>query len=765
MKQVTQSYRTGDLEVLDVPPPDVRPGGILVRNYASLISSGTERHLLETARKSLLGKARERPDLVRQVLNKARTEGIRPTIDAVRGRLDTPIPLGYSSAGVVIKVGEGADGFRLGDRVACAGAGYAVHAEVIFVPRNLAVTIPKVSRSTQDDAKHPAGRAAGRPEFQVPAPVSGAVPFEDAAFTTLGAIALQSVRIAEARIGETVAVLGLGLVGQLAVQLLKAAGCRVLGMDPNPERCRAAELIGCDVTATTSTEAKGAAIGSLSPEGADAVILTASTESNEPVELAADLCRDKGRVVVVGLIGINVPRRPFYEKELDLRLSRAYGPGRYDPVYEEKGIDYPYGYVRWTEGRNMAAFLDLVAQGKVRLGPLATHRFPIDRAAEAYELITGDRRDEALGVVLTYPDAERDAPESGVTMLNREVRRTAGARPERVAVGLIGAGEFAKSVLLPGLKATPGVELAMVCTANGLNARYAARKFGFASCTADSGAIFGDPEIDAVVIATRHDSHVPLVVEALRAGKHVYVEKPLALNESGLGSIAKAVDAAGSNAPMVGYNRRFAQIALHLKEFVSDVREPLVLHYRVNAGYLPADHWSQDPDEGGGRIIGEVCHFVDFLIFLTGALPVRVHARATPNAGRYRNDNAAVTLEFADGSLGVIVYVANGDRGYPKERVELFGGGRVATLDDFRRLELVRDGRKTVHKSGGRQDKGHREALRAFVAAIREGRPSPVPWKEAVATSLTTFRILESLATATSTMVDAEEFMARDPAQ
>ena len=752
--------------MLEVPSPAIRPGGILVRNHASLISSGTERQMLETARKSLLGKARERPDLVRQVLHKVRTEGVGPSFNAVVSRLDSPIPLGYSSAGVVIKVGEGVDEFRPGDPVACAGGGYAVHAEVVFVPRNLAVKFPEAKRLAAADPTTHGATGAGELEGKSPDSSAGAVSFEDAAFTTMGAIALQSVRISEARIGEVVAVIGLGLVGLLTVELLKAAGCRVVGMDPNPDRCRVAEQLGCDVTAVTEEKAKDAAIGSLSSEGADAVILTASTESNGPVELAAELCRNKGRVVVVGLIGINVPRRPFYEKELDLRLSRAYGPGRYDPVYEEKGIDYPYGYVRWTEGRNMAAFLDLVAQGKVRVGPLATHRFPIDRAAEAYELITGDKRDEALGVVLTYPEPGPGGPDPGVTVVRGvnggDIQRPRSAKPECVTLGLIGAGDFAKSVLLPALKDVPGVELATVCTTTGLNARYVAGKFGFDSCTSDPGAIFEDPSISAVMIATRHDSHARLAVDALRAGKHVYVEKPLALDENALVSIAEAANHNRLNTIMVGYNRRFAPLARQLKEFVADVHEPLVMHYRVNAGFLASSHWAHDPEEGGGRIVGEVCHFVDFLTFVAGALPVRVHARAVANNGRYHDDNLVVTLDFADGSLGTILYVASGDRGYSKERLELFGGGRVATIDDFRRLELVHNGRRKVHTTRARQDKGHREELRAFVAAVRHGGPPPIPLKELIATSLTTFRVLDSLTSATSAAVDTERFVSRD---
>lgn len=763
MKQVSQTYRTGELALVNVPAPALRPGGILVRNRASLISPGTERQIMETARKGLLGKARARPDLVRQVLRKARTEGIGPTIRAVVNRLDSPIPLGYSSAGIVIEVGEGADEFRPGDWVACAGAGYAVHAEVVFVPRNLAVQIPDAMRQESENGS-PEDPASAPPRRQATSGKDSEA-FQQAAFTTIGAVALQSVRIAEANIGEVVAVIGLGLVGLLTVQLLKAAGCRVLGMDPSHDRCRLAETVGCDATATTASEMERLATGRMSPRGVDAVILAAATSSNEPVELAGELCREKGRVVVVGAVGMDVPRRPFYEKELDLRLSRSYGPGRYDPVYEEKGVDYPYGYVRWTERRNMAAFLDLVAQGKVRVQPLISHHFPIERATEAYELIASGQSDGALGVVLTYPNAGAERPDPAIATAVRpgggESRRpeAQGARRAgQVAIGLIGAGDFAKSVLLPGLKGE--ARPVTVCTATGLSAGYVARKFGFASSTTDSRTIFDDPEIDAVVIATRHGSHGSLVIDALRAGKHVFVEKPLALDESALRDVVRTADQHRQQTLMVDYNRRFAPMAQQLRAFVAEIDEPLVMHYRVNAGPLPPDHWVRDPVEGGGRIVGEVCHFVDFLTFLAGSLPARVHALAPPSAAGFRDDNVVITIDFANGSLGTITYVASGDSAFPKERVELFGGGKVGTIDDFRRLELVGDGRKKVYRSRLSQNKGHLEGLRAFIAAARDGGPPPIPIDDMVSTSLTTFRALESLGTAASPEVNVEGFLA-----
>ena len=766
MKCILHSYRSRELTVADVPPPNLRPGGVLVHNAVSLISPGTERQMLETARKSLASKAWERPDLVRQVLDKARREGIGPGVRAVMSRLDTPVPLGYSSTGVVIEVGEGVDEFQTGDPVACAGAGYAVHAEVIFVPCNLVVKLPP--SASAHVSPPPPGLAEGLGVR--------AVTFEDAAFTTVGAIALQGVRIANVRIGEVVAVIGLGLIGLLTVQLLKAAGCRVLGMDLNLARCQLAESLGCDATTTGNSQFAIRSSQFTEGHGVDAVIITAATKSNQPIELAAELCREKGRVVVVGAVGMDVPRRPFYEKELELHLSRSYGPGRYDPLYEEKGIDYPYGYVRWTERRNMAAFLDLVAQGKVQVQPLISHRFPIDRALEAYELIAGKTDEPFLGVLITYPD-QPDL--SRKIVLNKTVQASrfthhvsrSNVEPstfQSVTIGMIGAGAFAKSVLLPKLKAISSVELATVCTATGLSTRHTAEKLGFTACTTDAGAIFDDLAINAVFIATRHNLHAPLVIKALQAGKHVFVEKPLCLNERELAEIvqiyddltadgkqqtAEAVTAVGnrrSAVVMVGYNRRFAPLTQKVRQIFQSRAGSLAIHYRVNAGYVPPDHWVHDPDEGGGRIIGEVCHFVDWIKYLVGAPPVRVYAQALPGDGRYpTEDNVLITLTFADGSAGTIHYLANGDPRVPKERIEVFGDGAVVVIEDFRTGWLMRHGRRTRlgRRFRPRQDKGHAAELQAFVTAVREGDVSPIPFEDAVLATLTTFRIRESLRT------------------
>jgi predicted dehydrogenase/threonine dehydrogenase-like Zn-dependent dehydrogenase len=713
MKAIIQNYRSGELAVTELPPPKLRPGGILVHNAASLVSAGTERLMVELAQKNLLGKARERPDLVQQVLEKARRDGIVTTIEAVRRRLDTPTPLGYSCAGTVIGVGEGVEYFQLGDRVACAGAGYASHAEVIFVPKNLAVQLPD------------------------------GVDFESAAFTTLGAIALQGLRLAEIELGDIVVVIGLGLVGLLTVQLAKAAGCLVLGMDIQANRAELAHKIGANAVATDAETLQALVQRLSSAHGADAVLITAATKSNDPIALAGQVARDRATVVAVGAVGMDVPRKIYFKKELTLRVSRSYGPGRYDTDYEEKGRDYPIAYVRWTENRNMQAFVQQVAEGKVTVKALITHRFAIAQASKAYDLITNQTGESFLGILLSYPEE----PNLSAKVLLKEASSQSHAAispAQSVKVGLIGAGSFATGTLLPAMQKVNGIELVGVCTATGVSAQHVAQKFGFHYATTDEKQILDDPEVNTVVIATRHHLHARQVIAALKAGKHVFCEKPLALNEEELREIVETYQKSPANRLMVGFNRRFAPMARKLRNFLAQVEEPLVMHYRVNAGYIPPDHWVHDPTEGGGRIIGEVCHFIDFLTFLAGSLPTQVYARALPNNDRYRDDNLVITLDFANGSLGTITYVANGDKAFPKERVEVFAGGSVAVLDNFRKLELLRDGRRKVLHSRLRQDKGHRGEWEAFVEALRSGSTS-ITLDEVVATSLITFRILESL--------------------
>jgi predicted dehydrogenase len=654
MEQVVQHVRSRRLELAEVPEPGVRAGGVLVRNAASLISAGTEKMITDFAGKSMLGKARERPDLVRQVLDKVKKNGIAPTLQTVLSRLDQPIALGYSCAGVVEAVGSGAGEFAVGDRVACAGMGYASHAEVVYVPRNLTVAVPP------------------------------AVSLEDAAYVTVGAIALQGVRVAEVRLGEAVAVIGLGLLGQLAVQILRAAGCRVIGIDLDPAKVALALELGAEAAVARGDDVLAAVAAFSGGRGADAVVITAATSSNDPVELAGEIARDRAVVSMVGATGMELPRKPYYEKELQLRLSRSYGPGRYDPEYEEKGRDDPAGYVRWTERRNMEEFIRLVASGQVTPSRLTTHRFPIGQAEDAYQVIQGKSGEAFAGVLLTYP--ERSAPP------RRRVELAARALPQgTLGVGFVGAGNFARSVLLPRFSKLPGSALVGVSTATGMNAKAVGDRFGFGYATTDTSAQLADGSSAAVVIATRHSSHARLAAQALRAGKAVFVEKPLALNEAELGEVL-AAQAESGGVLAVGFNRRFSPLAAELKgAFAPGI--PLALNYRINAGAIPRESWIHDPGDGGGRIIGEVCHFVDLCQYLTGDDPVEVFAHALGGAEGGLHDTVSISLRFAGGSIASLAYYATGDGSFAKERLEVFGGGALGVLDDFRELTLSRGGK------------------------------------------------------------------------
>ena len=702
--------RDGKAVVAEVPSPAPRRGAALVRTAASLVSAGTERMVVEFAEKSLLGKARSRPDLVRQVLDKARREGVLPTIQAAFNRLDQPMALGYSSAGTILEVGEGLRGFRVGDRVACAGGGFAVHAEVAVVPQNLLARLPNN------------------------------VDFELAAFTTLGAIALHGFRLAQPQVGERVAVIGLGLLGLLAGGIAQAAGCAVFGVDLSPARVELARQMGAEAAQRADAEAAGLAF--TQGRGFDAVLICADARSNDPIELAGLLARDRGRVVAVGAVGLNIPRKVYYEKELTFLVSRSYGPGRYDPAYEEGGQDYPAGYVRWTEGRNLEAVVDLLGSGRLDVRPLISHRFPIEEAASAYELITGKRGEPFLGVLLTYPQDAQAVPARRVEFPGSAATHIPAGE---AVLGVLGAGNYATSTFLPAVQKSGGAVLAGVASATGLSARHAAQKFGFRFATSDEAEILADPQINVVAVLTRHNQHARQVLQALRAGKHVYCEKPLAINEAELEEISAALRDEPLPLLTVGFNRRFAPLARSLKSVLERRAEPLAAHYRVNAGLLPLSHWTQDPAVGGGRIIGEGCHFVDFLTYLVGRPPSRVEAQALPDAGRYRQDNVLVTLTFPDGSLGTLAYLANGDKAVPKERVEVFCGGTVAVLDDFRRLEVTANGKRQVSGSPLGQDKGHQAAWANFLACVRQGGLPPIPYAELIAVTRATFEVVEKL--------------------
>ena len=706
MKQLLQNVKTGKSTVEDVPVPTPREGQALVKIEASLVSAGTERMVVEFAEKSLVGKARSRPDLVKQVIDKARREGLVNTAQAAFNRLDQPMALGYSSAGTIIALGRDMQGFKVGQRVACAGGGYAVHAEYNVVPRNLLTLLPKQ------------------------------VDFESAAFTTLGAIALHGFRLGEPQIGENVAIIGMGLLGLLAAQIATAAGCHVLGIDVDPARIALATSLG--LNAVRRTDAVDTSATFTANRGADVILICADTPSNDPVELAGVIARDRARVVATGAVGLTFPRKVYYEKEISFINSRSYGPGRYDLDYEEHGNDYPPGYVRWTEGRNFEAVVDLMAKGQLQVKPLITHRFDIHDAAQAYEVITGKRKEKFLGVLLAYPQPVENLESSKVVRFNNPNHKPAACK-----LGVLGAGLFANSILLPSIKKAGDIELVGIASSGGLHAQHSGKKFGFQYATSNDEEIINDPNVNTIAILTRHDTHAELVVKALKAGKHVFVEKPLAINSAQLSAISKQLKANGGSMLTVGFNRRVAPLAQSLASFFPHRTEPMHIHYRVNAGAIPLNHWTQDPNTGGGRIIGEGCHFVDFITFLVGAAPISVTAQALPDGGKYREDNISMTFTFPDGSIGIVDYLANGDKSFAKERVEVFCGGQIAVLEDFVSLQTVKDGKKKEIK--GAQNKGWVEEWKVFAKTIREGGEPPIPYVQLIGVTRSTFAAVESL--------------------
>jgi predicted dehydrogenase/threonine dehydrogenase-like Zn-dependent dehydrogenase len=725
MKQVVQNIRNGRTEIVDVPCPKPPPGAVLVRTAVSVVSVGTERMVVDFASRSLLGKARSRPDLVRQVLQKARREGVLTAVNAAFKRLSQPMPLGYSSAGTVVETGEGVSECHPGDRVACAGGGHAVHAEFASVPVNLLAAVPE------------------------------SLTFEEAAFATLGAVALHGFRLSEAALGESVAVIGLGVLGLLTVQLAAAAGCRVLGIDLDPARVKAAKRLSVD-TAVTREDAEDAARSFTDGRGMDAVIVCADAASSDPLALAGSISRDRGRVVAVGATGMTIPRKPYYEKEIAFRVSRSYGPGRYDLLYEEAGVDYPYGYVRWTEQRNLESFLGMVAAGKVAVAPLISHRFLVKDAGRAYRLISGKTKPAKpfLGVVLTYP---KDSRADRKVVVDAGAATAAGAA-EDVRLGVLGAGNFATLVALPAVARIRRIEKISIVSAGGLTAARAAKDFGFQRAASDPADVLDDPAINAVAIFTRHHLHAGLTVKALQNGKHVFCEKPLALREEELAEVEQAWTPADDRAPrilMVGFNRRFAPLTAQVKKMISESGEPPVIAVRVNAGPLPRGHWTQDPEQGGGRILGEACHFVDLMAFLAGARPVRVFASGAPAFGVDTEDNFAATLEFANGAVGSLIYTSAGDRAFPKERIEVFCGERVAVIDDFRTLEIWRSGRRRTGTTRRGQDKGHRRVWAAFIRSIAEGKPAPIQAEELFANTRATFALLRAVRRKTVENIDS----------
>jgi predicted dehydrogenase/threonine dehydrogenase-like Zn-dependent dehydrogenase len=700
MRQVLQSLNDGRTVLAEVPAPRAAAGAILVRTTCSLVSAGTERMLVEFGRAGWLERVRQQPEAVRQVLDKLRTDGLRPTVDALRSRLDQPLPLGYCNVGVVADVGTGVHGLTPGDRVVSNGP----HAEWVAVPRNLCARVPD------------------------------GVADEEAVFAVLGAIALQGVRLAAPTLGENFAVIGLGLVGLLAVQLLRANGCRVLGMDPDRRKSDLARQFGAEVVELEHGEDVLAAATSFSHGlGIDGVLITAATSSNEPVTQAARMSRKRGRIVLVGVTGLTLERADFYEKELSFQVSCSYGPGRYDPDYEERGNDYPAGFVRWTEQRNFQAVLEMMRSHQLDVRPLITHRFAFDAAPAAYELLTG--RDEPyVGILLEYP---RALPQAAATAQHTVVS-AAQARHQSVSaspgIAFVGAGNYATRVLFPAF-ASSGARLCGIASQGGVTAAHSARKFGAARATTDATALIAAADVDAVVIATRHDSHARFVVQALEAGKHVFVEKPLAIAMDEIDAIVRAWEHSGTPGArphlVVGFNRRFAPQVLRMKSLLAGVREPKSLIATVNAGAVAATHWTQNLRDGGGRIIGEACHFVDLLRFLAGQPIVDARVAVLGRDGAAPRDSVAITLSFADGSIGTVHYLSTGHRGFPKERIEIFCGGRVLQLDSFRRLRGYGwPGFRTYRL--WRQDKGQRALVEAFVDAVRTHGAAPIPFDELI---------------------------------
>lgn len=695
MKQLVQNLRDGRVEVLEVPVPEAAAGKVVVRVGASLVSTGTERTLAAFSSKSLAAKALERPDLVRTVIEKAKRDGPLAAWNATSARLDTPMPVGYSLAGTVVAVGEGVTDLAQGDRVLCVGGGHAAHAEFVAVPRRLCCRLPDEVASN------------------------------DAAFGALAATAMHAIRLSEASLGETCCVLGLGLVGQLASQLLRAAGLRVLGTDLNPWRVELCRSLGTDAVVRQQVEARGAEF--TGGKGFDHVLIAADTASAEPVQLAAALACDRGSVIAVGAVGMDLPRKAYYEKELRFRVSRSYGPGRYDPEYEDLGRDYPASYVRWTLERNLQAFVDLLAANKLKLGPLITHRFPIDDGTRAYELLRSPGKEQFLAILLTYA---ADAPV--------EHRLDLASPSEPVGepmIGFSGAGLFAQGVLLPAFRAA-GASISSIVSERGFSAKIAAQRHDALSCGTRFEDLLSDPATTAVAIATRHSLHAKQALAALRARKHVFLEKPACLTRAELNALDEA--AAIDRVLMVGYNRRFAPMALRMKEFFGG-SGPLSIHYRVLAGPLPAGHWLLNPEQGGGRLLGECCHFADWTIWMAGSAVKRVCAS---RQGAF-DPSYRLALDFENGSIATIEYLTRGSSGLGKERIEIHGGNSSAVLDDFRRLELRRDGRARVWRHWLRGDKGHQPEVEAFLAAVKEGKPSPVPWPEVRAGMLVLFQAVE----------------------
>lgn len=708
MKQVIQNFKTGDLYVDDVPSPSISHGMVLVENKFSLISTGTERGTVKVGKASLIGKAKQRPDLVAQVLQNVRKEGLKATFNKVKTKLDSLKALGYSTSGVVSASMDSKGLFQSGDRVACAGQDYASHSEFVAVPQNLVAKIP-------DN-----------------------VSFEDASYTTLGAIALQGVRQADPKLGDNVCVIGLGLLGQITCQLLKANGCNVFGIDLSQRLVNLAEktsankaMLRNDSNLLTNCE------NFTNGNGFDSIIITAAAPSNDPVELSAEIARKKGKIIIVGAVKMDLQREPhFFKKELELKMSCSYGPGRYDVNYEENGQDYPIAYVRWTEQRNMEAFLNLIANKSIDLKPLTSHIFDIIDAEKAYNIVLGKVQEHSLGILLKYSDNKSK---------NQSNYKIKDQKPEAINVGFIGAGSFAQSYLVPNVKSTSNTSLDTVVTTKGITSKNVAEKFGFNNTSSSSDDVILNNKINTVFIATPHNSHANYTIDALKQNKNVFVEKPLAMSLQELKDVEKAYNNS-SGKLMVGFNRRFADVSKSIKTVFKTLNEPIIVNIRVNAGFIPKNHWTQNPKIGGGRIIGEMCHFIDLMQYFTDSEPIKVYADCfnTNNDKIKLDDNIAIIIKFKNGSIGNLTYLANGDKSLPKELIEVFGGGKVGRIHDFRNGELHQNSKiKKIESTS----KGHKQEVEEFIAAIKQNIEMPISFNSIKLTTLTTFKIIDSLNT------------------
>ncbi|MCF6775574.1 bi-domain-containing oxidoreductase [Thiotrichales bacterium 19X7-9] len=703
MKQILQSLKTGETVIEDIPCPKNSDGALLIETTKSLVSAGTERMLVEFGKASLLGKIKQQPDKVKMVLEKIKTDGLATTLEAVKAKLDQPIPLGYCNVGKVLEVGKNASGFKVGDRVVSNGN----HAEIVRVAKNLCAKVP----DTVSD--------------------------EEAAFTVLAAIALQGIRLSKPTLGECFTVIGLGLIGLITVQLLKASGCRVLGIDFDANKCKLAQSFGAEVVNLSENSDLVAAAEVFSRgDGVDAVIITAATKSNEPLHQAATMCRKRGRIILVGVIGNEFSRADFYEKELTFQVSCSYGPGRYDDDYEQKGHDYPLGYVRWSENRNFQAVLDMMAAEKLDVKPLISHRFEFDHANDAYAILENDK--SALGIVLNYRQAQQELKLKRQVIVNHQA-----FKKDAIAVGFLGAGNYASRVLAPAFKNT-NITLKSIVSSQGISTKLVAKKLGFQESITDENILYEDSNLDVVVVATRHNQHARQVINALKAKKHVFVEKPLALSIEELNEIQAAYQQADDKLLMVGFNRRFAPQVQTIKRLIDQHKAPKSFIMTVNAGEIPQAHWTQDVAVGGGRIVGEGCHFIDLLRFLAQSKIVSYSAVSVRSSVSGDDDKAMITLTFADGSCGSIHYLANGHKSFPKERLEVFCDGKILQLDNFRKLTgFGFSGFKKQNLK--KQDKGQSKCVRAFVDAIQTGSAAPILFEEIMEVSRVSIEIAELL--------------------